>query len=373
MTPAQQQVWAYHLEGYSTRRIATTIGKSRRTVRELLARAQKNLDASQDRDQGVQKAMDRFDLVSDDVERIWFKDDNLTVQVGTKRKSSEDFLDKVVSAFKDLPTAPQIQGPLHVDRDMMVVYPLFDVHLGLRAHATISGEEMDLKSGAERIKRGMAAVMAGAPDAYRAVIINGGDFTHQTDDRNQTRKSGHILDVDGRNVMTVDEAIEVIAACIEMALTKHEVVEYYSVPGNHDQQNWETILFGLRERYRNHGRVSVYVNWTDDTYSSEFAVVEHEKVAIFIHHGDKRTPKDLSMFCAAEFSQVWGRTSYRIVITGHLHHIKVDEFPGIYWMQMPAIAPRDQYASGGYKSHSLMMAIGFDPEGEATRNTVKLK
>ena len=372
MTPAQTEVWQYHQEGFTAGRIAETLGKSRRTVRELLERAKKNQQAAENRDPGVQGAMDRFGIVSDDVERVWFKDKGLTVQIGTRKKTDEDFIARVAAAFQDIPTAPEIQGPLHVLPNMMVVYPLFDVHLGMRAHATISGEEIDLKSGALRLKKGMARVMAGAPNAFRAVVINGGDFTHQTDDRNQTRRSGHILDVDGRNVMTVDEAIEVIAACIEMALNKHQEVEYYSVPGNHDQQNWETILFGLRERYRDHPRVKIYVNWADDTCSSEFSVVEHGEVAIFIHHGDKRTPKDLSMFCAAEFPEVWGRTRYRVVITGHLHHIKVDEFPGIIWMQMPAIAPRDHHASGGYKSHSQMMAIGYDLESESTRNMVKL-
>ena len=363
MTAGQRVVYDAREAGQTWLRIAKDLGISRRSVRERYDRAIKHL--GEDRDPAVQAAMDAFGAELEP-DTVWLKNKSYSVQLRPKRPDGPDFLTEVVGAFEHIPAAPIIAGPPHVLRDLMVVYPLFDAHLGMRAHAEISGEEMDLKRGAERIKGAMASVMDGAPNAYRAVVINGGDFTHQTDDTNQTRRSGNTLDVDGRNVMTVLEAIEVIAACIEMALTKHEIVEYYSVPGNHDPQNWETILIGLRERYRNNDRVQIVF------HLREITVVEHGQVAIFIHHGDKRTPKDLAMFCAAEFPVEWGRTRYRILMTGHLHHIKTDEFPGIYWMQLPAIGARDHHAAGGYNSHSLMMAIGFDRTSEATRITVKL-
>jgi predicted phosphodiesterase len=304
---------------------------------------------------------------------LWIKDDKYSMQLRPKKvDGGESFIDKIRDAFTDIPAAPLILAKTLVDRDMMVVYPLFDAHLGMRAHAEISGVEMDLKIGSERVKSAVMQVMAGAPNAYRGVIINGGDFTHQTDDRNMTRRSGHILDVDGRNVFTVLAAVEVITSCIEMALGKHQIVEYYSVPGNHDPQNWETILIALRERYRLNPRVTIYFNF-DHARSSEFSVVEHGDVGIFIHHGDKRPPKDLVMFCTAEFREVFGRTKYNLLITGHLHHIKVDEFPGMIWMQMPALAVRDHYsAAGAYKSISAIMALGFDHRGERTRNQIIL-
>jgi predicted phosphodiesterase len=363
MTAKQRAVYTARLEGITWDEVASRCGCSRRTARDLYDRALKHLPAGDDI--AVLEAMKHFgtEMVPDD---LWIKDQRYSMKLRPKKAEEVDFLERVTEAFQEIPTAPPIESPQHTLVEMMVVYPLFDAHLGMRAHAAVSGEEMDLEKGAHRIKTAMSSVMNGAPDAYRAVIINGGDFTHQTDDKNQTRKSGHVLDVDGRNIITVLEAIEVIAACIEMALTKHTFVEYYSVPGNHDPQNWETILIGLRERYRDHNRVRINFRL------AEFSVVEHGEVAVFIHHGDKRTPKDLAMFCAAEFPEVWGRTRYRIVMTGHLHHIKTDEFPGIYWMQMPALTVRDQHASGGYNSHSLMMAIGFDRISEATRNTVKL-
>lgn len=365
MTQKQKAVLEAHQTGMSQRAIAQELGLSRRSVRSHLQAAKRHLASPLDQDPAVLKAMEAFGTeVQPDT--IWLKNKEYSVQLRPKKDQEQDFLERVSEAFRDIPQAPTIQAPHQVDPDLMVVYPIFDAHLGMRAHAEISGEEIDLRRGADRIKRGISAVMAGAPAAKRAVIINGGDFTHQTDDQNKTRRSGHVLDVDGRNVMTVLEAIEVISACIEMALTKHEEVEYYSVPGNHDPQNWETILIGLRERYRSHDRVRISFSL------KEVSVVTHGQVAIFVHHGDKRTPKDLAMFCAAEFPEVWGQTRYRILMTGHLHHTKSEEFPGILWMQLPAVGARDHHAAGGYQSNSLMTAIGFDLVSEATRNTVKL-
>lgn len=363
MTEAQAEAWNLKQEGLTQQEIADKLGISRRTVRDRLERASKHAEV----DPAVQMAMDHFgaEMVPSD---LWIKNDKYSMKLRPKQVDEVDFLTRVTEAFQDLPAAMEIKRTTPVvDPETMVVYPLFDAHLGLRAHEAISGEEMDLKLGAERITGAMTSVMKGSPDAYKAVIINGGDFTHQTDDKNQTRKSGHILDVDGRNVITALEALEVISTCIEMALTKHEIVEYYSVPGNHDPQNWETILIGLRERYRTNSRVKI------DFRLDEFSVVEHGEVAIFIHHGDKRTPKDLAMFCAAKFPEIWGRTRYRIVMTGHLHHIKVDEFPGIIWMQMPALTVADHYAAtGGYLSHSSMMALAFDRVSECSRIMRKL-
>ena len=340
MTPRQQEVFDLQQEGKSERQIAKALGISRRTVRSHMVRI----------DPAIKEAMDSFGL--DTIpSQVWLKNKGYSVQV---RPQKENLVEKIRRAFNDIPAAPQIEGPLFCLKDMMTVYPFFDVHLGLRAHAEISGEEMNLELGVKRVLNAMSAAMAGAPASHKAVILNGGDFTHQTDDMNRTRRSGHVLDVDGRNIFTVREAIEVISSCIEMALTKHEVVEYYSVPGNHDPQNWETIIIGLSERYREHNRVAISFS------VMEFSVVEHGEVALFIHHGDKRTPKDLSMYCAARFPEVWGRTRFRVLITGHLHHLKADEFPGIYWWQMPAITAPDAHAAGGYLSHSLMKAITFD-------------
>lgn len=352
LTPNQLEVWQMHKDGMSISAIATQLGRNESSIRERLAFAKRKMEA--DTDPSIVEAMKEMGIKT--VPRqVWFKNDKFSIQVRPDAEGEEDFAQRLSSLFSNIPAALPIPAPRKTLTDMMVVYPLFDVHLGLRAHEAVSGKEVDLHSAKVEILSTMAEVMSNTPNAARGIIINGGDFTHQTDNRNVTPRSGHTLDVAARNAQTVEVAIEVLCTLIEQALAKHEVVEYYSVPGNHDPQNWETIQFALRERYRDNPRVKIVVRW------DEFSIVEHGEVALFIHHGDKRTPKDLVMFCSASFPEIWGRTRYRMLLTGHLHHLKEDEFPGIIWKQFAAGAARDHHsASHGYISFRQMTSMGFD-------------
>lgn len=351
-------------QGLSERKIAKQLGISKGSVWKY----KQKLKELQDVDPAIREAMEEFGLQIEP-DTIWIKNKKFSARVSkAKGGDHEAFIKKVQDAFADLPPAPQIEAlPLDREADLMVTIPLFDVHFGLRAHAEISGEEVTLRSSVERFKRGVSAVIAAAPAAERCAIIIGGDLTHQTDNMNRTRRSGHILDVDGRNEITVDESIEAVAAAIEMALQKFLKVEVYGVPGNHDPQNYHTIMVALRERYRTHNRVMVQVRL------DEFSVVEHGEVALYVHHGDKRTPKDLAMACAAKFPEVWGRTRYRVLLTGHLHHEKMEEFAGIIWRQMPAITPPDHHAAaGGYQSHSMFYSVTYDQKCKRAESSVML-
>lgn len=350
LTPGQQEVWdLYSKEKLTVAEIARRFGRNESSIRERLKRAEAKIKI----DPAVAGAMSAFEIETLP-STVWIKNKDYSVQIRPEQQSAASFLDLVSEKMSDLPAAMPVPLPSQTVEDLMAVYPIFDLHLGLRAHAEVSGVEVTLKSAKEEILMAMTDVLDATPNARRGVIINGGDFTHQTDDRNMTRRSSNILDVSARNARTVDVAIEVLATLIEMTLRKHETVEYYSVPGNHDPQNWETIQFALRERYRDNPRVVINVRW------DEFSVVEHGEVALFIHHGDKRQPKDLVLFCAAAFKDTWTRSNYRMLLTGHLHHMKVDEYPGMIWMQLSAASARDHHASShAYFSHRILTSMVF--------------
>jgi predicted phosphodiesterase len=351
LTPGQQEVWDLHThQKLTVAEIARRVGRNESSIRERLKRAESKMRI----DPAVKSAMDSFGIETVP-STVWIKSDEYSIQIRPERQGEASFLDLVQEKMSDLPAAMPVPAPSQTVEDLMAVYPVFDLHLGLRAHAEVSGREVSLESASDEILAAMTDVLDATPNARRGVIINGGDFTHQTDDRNMTRRSSNILDVSARNARTVDVAIEVLATLIEMALRKHETVEYYSVPGNHDPQNWETIQFALRERYRANPRVIINVRW------DEFSIVEHGEVALFVHHGDKRAPKDLVLFCAAAFKDTWTRSNYRMLLTGHLHHLKVDEFPGMIWVQLSAASARDHHAaSHAYFSHRILTAMVFN-------------
>lgn len=356
MTPRQREVFELRQQGLSFRDIAATMGLSRRTVREHFAEAKKKIDPV------IQEAMASVGtgMVP---EMIWAKNKNFSVMLRPKQPAHTDVIARLQEAFKDIPAAPEIPKPEVVEEDLLTAYPFFDVHYGMKATAQISGKDYDYKIAAKRLIDGTRKCMAFSPNSKRGVIINGGDFTHADDDTNQTPRSKHVLDVAGRNYTTLDGAIELISNIIELALKKHEIVEYYSVPGNHDPKNWVAIMFALAERYRNNPRVKI------ERSPIEFSVILHGKSLIAIHHGDiKRNPKDLVLWFAATYPIEWSSAEYRTLWYGHNHSLQAIEMPGMVAERFSPVTVADHYAnSNAFTSFPMIQAITFNQYGEFMR------
>jgi hypothetical protein len=156
---------------------------------------------------------------------------------------------------------------------------------------------------------------------------------------------------------------EALAASVETALTKHNRVKLRILPGNHNPHSYMAIVFAMVERYRDNPRVKVYSN------PSEFFVMEHGRVLIAAHHGDKGKAARLAEFIADEFAEMWGRTKHRFLWTGHLHHHKSQDIGGLQWEQLRALTARDAYAvSHAYCARAQLQAITYHRErGEVMR------
>lgn len=363
MTPEQQEVWRLKEQGLKTREISRQLGLAPRTVRDRLARARRNSDRL---DPAVAGAMAAFgtDLEPD---TVWLKNREFSVQLRPK-KDPQAQIDQLVEKLSKLPPIPQIPAPARVRDDLMVLYPFFDVHYGLSATAEFSGEDYNYEIAEARLDRAMGEAVARAPAAARALIINGGDFTHADDDTNATPRGKHVLDVAGRNYSTLDGAVEALSRLIMLALQKHQVVEYYSVPGNHDPKNWVTIMFCLAERFRDNPRVII------ERSPIEFSVVTHGEVLIAVHHGHlKRKLEDLLLNFAARYRRLAAAASYRTVLTGHNHHFTVKELPGWYHEQQPPFCAADHHAaSHAYLSLAFFQPVVFHEQGEDSRYRVYL-
>lgn len=358
LTEKQTQALVLKKEGYTQMQTAEAMGISRWAVRNLLDRAG---DQGGDIDQATQEVMDHFGL-DRPPDRFWAKDRKFSALVVPKKQADQDFIESLQVAFLNIPAAPVIQAPEITNDQLMTVYPLFDVHLDLLAAASISGETTNIEIATERLKKNLATVMANSPNSKKGVIINGGDFSHTDDDQNVTPKHKHPLDSSARNYTTVDGSIELLCALIEMGLEKHETVDYYSVPGNHDPKNWMAVMMALYNRYRDNPRVHIEKN------PLEFSIITFGDTLLVVHHGDKRKVKDLILFFAAEFPDVFAAAKHRMVFTGHNHHLKAEDFPGWEWRQFRPITSRDHHAySNFYSSMSEVLSIVFhENEGEKT-------
>lgn len=275
----------------------------------------------------------------------------------------QSIIDKIRSAFEGIDVAPPIDPPAQVDADLLTLYPLADVHIGMMAWAREAGEDYDTSLACERVRDWVGQCVASAPMAHTAVILGVGDLLHADDQRNVTPRSKHQLDVDTRHFKTIDVTIAALASCVDVALTKHQHIILRILPGNHDTHSHLAVLFALAERYRENPRVEVQKE------PSEFFAYEFGTVMLSAHHGDKAKAERMVLFLADEYPELWGRTRHRFLFTGHLHHHKSQDIGGVQWEQLRAVTPRDAYAaSHAYSARAQMQAITYHRDrGEIAR------
>lgn len=265
----------------------------------------------------------------------------------------ESVLERAASAFSNIPKAPPIPAPRDTDAESLTLYPLFDVHLGGRADRDeTGGDDYDTRLAVSDIHLAIGNVMARSPNSEEAVLLVGGDFFHATDDTNQTPRSKHVLDVDTRLFKTMDVGIEVIAATLDRIASKHKRVSVRVLRGNHDETSHMVLTLALAQRYREHKRITV------DKSRRDIFMRQWGRCLLAAHHGDKQKPERLAMVLA-EICPFWSESPHRIVLTGHNHHVKSEEFPGIVWEQLRAFCPPDAYGAQ-FAPRRAMHAMTFD-------------
>lgn len=271
--------------------------------------------------------------------------------------------DRVKAALADMEAIKAIPAPEYSDADLLTLYPISDVHIGLRSWAKETGEDYDTDAAAHRLKHWVGQCVAASPPSHTAIVLDVGDLTHADDYTNQTPQSKHVLDVDTRHFRTLDVTIQAMVTCIELALSKHSRVIVRILPGNHNLNSYLAIMFALAERYRENPRVSV------QKVPGEFFVHTFGKVMLAAHHGDKAKADRLVHFLADQYAELWGQTKHRFLFTGHLHHHKSQDIGGVQWEQLRAVTARDAYAvSHGYTARAQLQAITFDRNcGEISR------
>jgi hypothetical protein len=299
------------------------------------------------------------------------KNDNGTsysVLLKPAQPDEADLIDRIRDAFGDMDAAPPVAAPAYNDADLLAVYPLADVHIGMMAWGRETGEDYDTRIAAARVREWVGRCIAASPAAETAVILDVGDLTHADDQMNQTPKSKHQLDVDTRHFRTLDITIATLTAAIDLALAKHKHVLVRILPGNHNPTSFMAVIFAVAAWYRNEPRVMVHKD------PSEFFAMEWGQVMLAAHHGDKAKAERMVLFLADQYPEMWGRTRHRFLFTGHLHHHKSADIGGVQWEQLRAVTSRDAYAvSHAYTARAQMQGITYHKErGEIQRVKVGL-
>jgi hypothetical protein len=274
----------------------------------------------------------------------------------SKEAAQKSIIENIANAFDGIKSFA-IPPPVCLDGHHMTVYPLYDMHIGMMAWGRETrGQDFDLKLMKSDLMQSITTVMARSPDSSEALIILGGDTIHVNDHFNETPASGHHQDADGRFEKIIDVAIEAISGAIELVAQKHATVRVLVLRGNHDETSHIVLKAALKQRYRNtdHIEFPVLPKWD----KSEIYWQAFGDVLIVTHHGDKAKPEKLAMI-AADKCPFWSGAKYRVILTGHIHTLKVMDMPGVTHYSLRAFCPPDAYGAnfGGVRG---IQAMTFD-------------
>lgn len=266
-----------------------------------------------------------------------------------------DVLRAAVRAMADevAPVAP-IKMPSASLANLLGVYTLTDAHIGMLAWHREGGADWDLRIAENTIVGCFAETIRQMPASQHAVLNQLGDLLHYDGLSAVTPTSGHILDADGRFTKMVEVAVRVIRRIVSMLLGKHDRIHLVMAEGNHDMASsvWLRTLF--KALYEMEPRITV------DDSALPYYVFEFGNVMQIFHHSHIKKNDQLPLLVAAQFPEIWGRTKYRYIHTGNLHHRFEKEYSGVSVIQHQTLAARDAYAArGGWIANRAMDAITY--------------
>ena len=285
-----------------------------------------------------------------------------------KEMAQQAALDAMHSLASEIPPTPKVKTPKVRKDDLINVYTISDLHIGLYAWPRESGESYSTAEAQNCLWKCYSDMLDRMPDAESCVIVNLGDYLHWDGLLSQTPASHNVLDGDSRYQKLAEVAIALQTWMIEKALGKHKTVHVINAEGNHDEAGSAWLRVAMQAIWAKNKRV------TFDTSPAPYYAYQFGRTMFAWHHGHKRKDADLGAYFAAEpkFREMWGQCSHTYIHTGHLHSKSVTELPGSTVERHNTLAARSSYeARGGWQSKRAATAICYDNKGhEKSRVTV---
>lgn len=332
------------------------------------------------RDEGVEDAQlfvkGRSTLVDEEgnVKLQWIKEDtNEKLRIETLMNSIEKFIGSIeprAEILLDTRDSRYSSDSRDNSRDdILVKYPIADAHIGLLTWGKEVGVDWDIKIATEKFRRVFQMVVDSSPNSSECLILDLGDMMHTDDSSNQTKTSGHKLDVDGRFDKVFDAVLAVTTSMIDIALEKHERVIFRKTRGNHDGDISVAIGAFLEAYYRNNSRVTI------ERSPSLFWWYQFGKTLHYSTHGHTVKQKELGEVVAADCRSIWSEVDFVYCDTGHVHHQQILELRTCVCESHNSLVAGDVYNYGhGYRSGRNLKSIIYHREfGEIGRNVIDIK
>lgn len=278
------------------------------------------------------------------------------VKTSVKHEQLVALMREVVDELKAdvAPIEPVVLSRESLDMDLLNLYTLTDIHIGMKSWREETGADWDLSIAEQTVVDAFAYLIDRSPPARVGFFNQLGDALHSDGLLPVTPTSGHVLDQDGRFHKVVRTVIRVFRRVIDMLLAKHEQVVVLMASGNHDPASsvWLQEMFAAL--YENNPRVQIIVS------PLPYYAYQHGEVMLGFHHGHKAKAEKLPGVFMGSFRKMFGDTRQAYIHTGHLHDTTVVESPGVIVERHPTLAARDAYcAHGGWHSLRSMKCITY--------------
>jgi hypothetical protein len=265
----------------------------------------------------------------------------------------ECFIQRMTDAFENIKPIEPVASPDQSISTLLAVYKAFDWHLGQHSWGReTGGPDYNLALADSDIRASINDIMQRTPSAQNAILVFGGDNLHVDDNRAETPAHKHKLDADGRYQKIIDTGVDAIAYMCESLLAKHENVILVIHRGNHDPHSHIALRTGLRQRYLNNPRITI---WTQpfDIFWYKFG-----NVGIFTNHGDRSKPETLTLEISDK-CPFYSDVRHRYLYTGHRHRESVQQLPGMLHEGLGPVAPADAYGAR-FSGRRTMYSTTFD-------------
>ena len=245
---------------------------------------------------------------------------------------------KSVAESNALP--PSTKYKHSVDSGNLLEINIPDVHFGKLAWPEETGyEPYDIKIASAMYMRAVDALLARtAGTKYEEVLYVIGNDMLNADDLEGRTTSGTQVTNDARYHKVFDVVRTTVIWTVEK-LRAVAPVKIVVVAGNHDQLSSWHLGDSIQCYFHQYEDVSV------DNAPRQRKYHEFGACLLGFTHGDKGDRADYPLLMATEQSEAFGRTKFREMHTGHLHHTKLEEKHGVRVRILPALCPADDWHS----------------------------
>ena len=355
LTEIQSQIWELMKKGMSQRAIAEKLGKSKSAVGAQALKIKKKMTKHPTNPLfNVDKMSELINNRTGESVMTWYKSSK---EVEDMTNLVDNLCTRIRKEVRPLPKVQKVR--MARKKDLLNFYYLGDPHMNMLSWARETGQDWDLNIALKHHDAAMSDLLWRAPPAAEGVLCTLGDLFHNDSLKAITPGSGNVVDVDGRLMKSWDATVMMVERILQQMLKQYDHVHYICVPGNHSETLERVFAACLRISFKNNKRITVH-----DNVRKHIPFV-WEKNFILATHGDRLSPQKKADIATAKYRKEHGAANFTHVVTGHLHHNKVDELGGAMVEIFSVLTPEDAWhMEGGYvTSRQAAHQVTYHKEG----------